>query len=248
MNELLGIVQDLRLYIAQEYPDLVLKEPLQPKPRAVQAAQAPTPPPPRPKAPPLAAVQPPKPKEKEKELAKGPVIPLMQALNRPFSKPIRAPLLDVLDRFDKLGIKRVELEKEKPVQTKQEITFVSFFSPGSEEEQFIKKVAASVNERLLPTRLYTQPSLEMAAYVYSLAAARKAKAIIIAYPQDLASQMASFLSYFGDDLHKETRCLSLLNCQHTLFDVSFFDLALSKAQMNDQLFKRALWSDLQTLV
>ncbi len=247
MNELLGIVQDLRLYIAQEYPDLVIKE-IARSPK--QAPVAVPPPKPKPLPTPQAAAPPPppKPKEKEKELPKGPVIPLMQALNRPFSKPIRAPLLDVLERFDKLGIKRIDVKKEEAIPRAKELTFVSFYAPGSEEEQFIKKVVASVGERLLPVRLYTQPSLEMAAFVYSLAASRLAKGIILAYPQEQASYHAAFLAYFGDDLHKDAKPLSKLHADHSLFDVSVYNLVLSLNQMNDQTIKRALWSDLQQLV
>jgi len=248
MNELLSLVRELRGYIAQEHPELEYSEPVRAK--AVAPPAPPLPAPARPKAVAKVAAAPPPPTAApaKKEAPKAPLEPVMQALNRPFSKAIRAPLLDVVEKFDKLGIKRVDAPKEKEQAATFELTFVSFFAPGSHEEQFIKKVVASVNERLLATRLYVMPGLDAAAFLYTLAASKKSKAVILAHAQEDGTKRASFLAFFGDELHAASSQKAKLICHHTLFDVPLYDLILTTAQMEDTATKRALWADLQQLV
>lgn len=259
LDELHSLVQDLRLHIAQEYPDIQLPErthmPAKIAPVAAQAvAQVVA----LPKPPASISKPPPKqepikpaivvPKPKAAEIPTTPLEPIMQALARPFVKPAQISLADCIQKLEKLGVHTLDAPQEPQVLAHRELVVVSFFPPASEEEKFIQKVAASVSERIMPCSIYLQPGLSAAAECFTLAASSAAKAVVIAYAQDDAQKLSQWLAYFGDDLKDGDLQKSELRSKRTLFTVSFYDLIVTPTTLNDTAFKRALWNDLQAIL
>lgn len=251
LDELHSLVRDLRLHIAQEYPDLQLE--MRPAPIA-KAAPLVAPPKPVPQIPkPVAKQEPIKPipvkaKPKEAEIPKTPLEPIMQALCRPFTKPAMISLADCIAKFEKIGIHTIDAPQEQATLPITELVMVSFFPPGSEEEKFIQKVAASVSERIMPCSIYLQPGLSAAAECFTLAASSAAKAIVLCLAQDDAQKLSQWLGYFGDDLKEHDMQKTQLASKRIIFTTPIYDLLLSPTTMNDTAFKRALWSDLQAIL
>jgi hypothetical protein len=250
IDELHSLVRDLKLYITQEYPHLqhaekpdvtrpsipavhvqpVIKQPVKLEPLTVTAKPA--------------AI----PKAKEPELPKTPLEPIMQALCRPFVKPAMVSLLDCVDKLKKLGVHTIDAPEKslEPIQT--ELVVVSFFAPGSQEEQFIQKVASSVQARLCLCSIYLQPGLNAAAECFTLAASGAAKAIVLAYQQNDAQKLAQWLAYFGDDVKVAEIQKSEIAAKRILFSSPVYELVLTLAMMNDPIYKRSLWNDIQAIV
>lgn len=257
-----SLVQGLRLLIEQEYPCLqphtpqvVAKRPV-PAPKApqmqpkAQTLVAPVvdkkPEPSVAKKPELAKSAP---KPKEKEIPTSPLEPIMQALCRPITPPQAISLVDCLAAFQKLGIPHIDAPQELAINTDCQITFVSFFAPGSVEEKFIQKVASSVNERLIACSVYLQPGLTAAAECFTLAASGSSKAIVLAHALEDGPKLAAFLAYLGDDLKDDVQpskiSTEVLLSKKALFGTGLYDLIVTPATMEDVAHKRALWSDLQ---
>ncbi len=247
IDEFYSLVHALRVHIEQEYPCLEPYEKTLAKPRALppvapkkiekRIEPAPLPPP---VSAPIA-----KKEVKKPEAAPKPIptptaqIPkVLQALNRPFIQPTRTPLGDCLLAFDKLGITHIQEPAELPSALVHELTFVSFFAPGSQEEQFIQKVVASVQGRLMPCRLYTQPDLLAAGCCHTLACQGASKALYLAYSQADSPKVSSWLSFFGDDIIDKK----------TLFATQVHELVLNASLIEDVEYKRTLWKELQRFV
>lgn len=249
IDELSSLVRDLRLHITQEYPDLQLTEkataarPATPTVQVQPVIKTPT----KIDPPPVVAKPVAPPKAKEPELPKTPLEPIMQALCRPFTKPALVSLLDCVDKLKKLGVHTIDAPEKplEPIQT--ELVVVSFFAPASAEEQFIQKVASSVQARLCLCSIYLQPGLNAAAECFTLAASGAAKAIVLAYQQNDAQKLAQWLAYFGDDLKANELQKTELTSKKVLFTAPLYDLQLTSAMMNDPAYKRTLWNDLQAI-
>ncbi|MBS0637513.1 MAG: hypothetical protein JSS12_08370 [Verrucomicrobia bacterium] len=255
IDEWHSLVRDLKLYIAQNYT----LQPTQPEPVKVKAAaplHAPihaAPPASQPivPKPPVAvkkATSPPPPPAPAPlpAIPKAPIEPLIQAMPRPFTMPAPITLGDCLAKLQNLGVPTIDAPTFEAIPQLAECVMVSFYAPSSEQEIFIKKVAASVTERLLPCRLYLQPGLQAAAECFTLAASARAKAFVMVYNQEDAPKLAQWLSYFGDDVKEGYAEQQQLTSKRTLFGVNLYELIGLKP--DDPQFKRALWSDLQKII
>ncbi len=263
IDEWQTLVQDLRLHIAQEYPDLALTAKSAAKTAAIAPQVAPaTPAPatavtlpkvpelpkkPTPVAAPLPPTPPTKPKTKAPEISNTPLEPTMQALPRPFVKPAQISLIDCLEKFEKQGIATIDAPKEVKTEDFSQLVMVSFFSPGTEEQKFVQKIAASVSERIIPCGIYLQPGLTAAAECFTLAAANEAKALILAYSQDEMPKLATWFAYFGEDLHASETQQQCLISKRQLFNTPVYELLITSTTMNDSTVKRALWTDIQKI-
>lgn len=235
LDELLALVQDFNHYIRQEYPDLVL-QPVkqQPVPIPKKPFVPPPPPPPAPAPKPTAIL--PK-KEPEPVPVRHTADPIMLTAAKPFVKPMQAPLTDCLEKFKKLGITVLDEPTGGPAARAKTVVFISFYQPGSQEELFIQKVAASVTERLLYCRHYSQPRAKEAALTLSLAASKETQSIFLFYNEQEMPKVREWLAYFGDDVAGSDHILA---CPIKTIHVT-------AALMHDPAEKKALWKELQSL-
>ena len=230
INEWQALIQDLRKYIAQEHPEQVISMPVA-KAIPKKSAEAPK-----------VAKTTPVPQKKPEPVIPAPTGPrIMQAMPRPFVKPPKVPLEDCLEKFKTLEIQTVDAPEEKVHRRRNQIVFISFFQPKSDDDAFIKKVAASVSERLMPISIFSQPDTKAAALTQTLTATKEARAVIIAAAKEDSSKVSSWLANFGEDLKVCSIQKEALVSKRELFDVPFYELSLST------LDKRALWNDLKSL-
>lgn len=257
------LVSALRLHIADVYPSRAKpltprkSEPLPPPPSLpVPSLPAPSSPVPSPPVKKQAMTPAPEIKKQPQNLPPAPPIeipnvafnPVMQALCRPYSAPTVASLQACIDALEKLGVSTTAAPQEKTKDKEMSLVFVSFFPPGSKEDQFVQKVYQAVAERLIPSHLYLVPALQAAADCLTLCAAKAVKGVILAYGTEQQAKLALWLAQFGQELQASQLEVSPLVAKRELFGTPFFELNLASSMLDDLEHKRALWTALQKIV
>jgi hypothetical protein len=174
--------------------------------------------------------------------------PLLTVLCRPFSKPLASPLSDCIEKFEKAHVSCLEapVDELRPAFAYPKLLFVSFFAPGSAEEQFLQKVQEACSARLGPAIFSALPTLDTAAEAITFSTCGALSAIVLAFDSSTQSKAASWLGLFGSDLQPLSVEKPPLISKKGLFGVPLYELIVPPVQ--DVAFKGALWKALQAAI
>lgn len=167
-------------------------------------------------------------------------------LSRPVVRPEKSHLEDIGSALGQTALRPPDmLEPYSWKKSYPQCVFVSLFSPGSESDQLIHKMAEAVNSRLQQAVQILQPDLLAASDSIAYAAAETLNAIIVAFDPIQMPKALAWLAHFSQN-SSEVNPHAPLTHTHSLYQTPIYQLQLKTELTNQE--KSILWKALQQIL